>query len=85
MRNIAVTISLFLISGCAENVPSPGNRDGQVHVRPDTSFLAWDAVTQAWYSPEEFWQRFSERRRGHIWPSSTEFPRYADPYRPSQL
>lgn len=78
MKDIAVAIVLLLICGCAKDAPSPGNRDGQVHIRHDASFLAWDSVSQGWYSLEEFWIRFSERRRGNMWPSSTEFPPYTE-------
>ena len=54
-----------------------GSRDGETRAAND-SFLAWDAVSEAWLSPDEFWQSFAERRRGKIWPSSTEFPPYDD-------
>lgn len=78
VRVIAIVIVFLLAGGCAKDAPSPGERDGQVHVRPDASFLAWDSVSHDWVSPEEFWTRFGERRRGKNWPSDTKFPLFTE-------
>ena len=73
-RWIPVLLLLPLLAGAD---PAPGARDGEIRATAD-SFLAWDAVNEAWLSPDDFWQSFAERRRGKIWPSGTEFPPYAD-------
>ena len=73
-------IILFLIAGSAYADPglSPGDRDGQVHVLDDATFVAWDSIKEQWSAPEDFWRSFAERRRGRIWPGSTQFPPYAE-------
>ena len=56
----------------------PGDRDGRVHSMDDGTFLAWDAESEEWLSPDGFWENFANRKRGKIWPSSDTFPPFRD-------
>ena len=61
----------------ADELATPGERDGQVRHLDDGGFLAWDAGRSEWVSPEAFWTSFAERGRGREWPSGAEYPPYA--------
>lgn len=56
----------------------PGDRDGQVYVLKNGGFVAWDDQEKLWLDTEAFWASFAERGRGRTWPSSTQFPPYAE-------
>ena len=78
MKYCLVLLLFVVISACAEEALAPGTEDGQVHVLDDSTFIAWDAEQQTWLDTEAFWTSFAARERGKIWPSSTEFPPYAE-------
>ena len=67
---------LFAAGACASETRPPGERDGQVLVLAEGEFIAWDARSKQWLSPEAVWHSFAERRRGKIWPSGDRFPPY---------
>ena len=76
---IHLLLLLFIVgSASGETKLKPGDRDGQVYVLGSGGFVAWDAQKEQWLDTEAFWVSFAERRRGRIWPSSTEFPPYAE-------
>ena len=72
-----VVLAYLLLLPFAVLAQDAGTRDGEVRASGD-SLEAWDAVNEAWLSPDDFWQSFAERRRGKIWPSSDKFPPYAE-------
>ena len=78
MKLFFVALILMWGSAYADGHLSPGDRDGQVHNLNGGKFVAWDAVNEQWLGPEDFWRSFAERKRGRVWPSSKEFPPYAD-------
>ena len=78
MRSCLILIAfVFGISYAQLELP-PGNRDGQVHEIGNGKFLAWDAQKKQWLDTEAFWSSFAARGRGRDWPSSTQFPPYAE-------
>ena len=60
----------------ADEYPSKP-RHGQAHMTSNTSFEAWDAVSERWLEPEEFWLAYAESRGGLTWGRSREYPDYA--------
>lgn len=79
MKKQFLIVLVFIASiAFAEQQPSPGQRDGQVHILDGGDFVAWDSIGERWLNPEDFWHSFAGRERGRIWPSGTEFPSYAD-------
>jgi hypothetical protein len=53
-----------------------GERDGEVHTLNDGSFMAWDAESEQWLSPDNFWVSFAARERGKNWGGGRTFPPY---------
>jgi hypothetical protein len=75
-------ITLLIMALCttvlaSAGEPPPGSRDGEVRVITDSEFVAWDAVSSAWLSPEDFWAAYAGRGAGRNWPSSSEYPSYS--------
>ncbi len=75
---ISIALVLAASIAYADAHPPAGDRDGQVHVLNDGDFVAWDPISERWLDPEDFWRSFAERKRGRIWPASTDFPPYDD-------
>ncbi len=78
MRICLIVLMLFAaVAGVAAET-QPGSRDGEVRTLGDGEYLAWDAVSQEWLGPEEFWANFAGRGRGRIWPSGAEYPTHSE-------
>ena len=76
---IRLILLLFIAGSSYGQVePPPGSRDGQVDLIGSGEFMAWDAHKKRWLDAEAFWSSFAERGRGRAWPSSTQFPPYAE-------
>ena len=74
MRGILAILLLFVAT--AVPADEPGSRDGQVRILSDDGFVAWDAATEEWLAPLDFWRNFAARSRGRTWPSGSEYPPY---------
>jgi hypothetical protein len=42
------------------------------------SFVAYEAHTSRWLTPDEFWRAHIEQQRGHHWGQGERYPPYAD-------
>ena len=75
IRRRAATLALtVLASGVAAAVPPA---DGSV--RPaGATFEGYDAPTDSWLAPEEFWDAFSRRAGGRDWGRGSTYPPYAE-------
>ena len=78
MKYSAFLLLFVFVAALAEEALAPGTRDGEVHALEGGKFIAWDGEQEMWLDTEAFWMSFAERKRGRIWPSSTEFPPYEE-------
>ena len=73
---VAVVAMLFSALAASQDF-TPGERDGQVQVLEDESFIVWDAGLMQWVNPEAFWLSFANRSEGRDWPPGKDYPPFA--------
>lgn len=78
MRGLLILLAVLAASALADKIPSPGERDGQVHGTSGADFLAWDSRNAEWRSPVDFWRAFAARERGRNWGEGVDFPPYSE-------